>query len=329
MSKTMWKLAVITMIAVGGAVGLSVFDNMTHKSSTNGHERLLDIAPHEVRSVILNDGENRLEFYKDAMDWALKHPRGLKINAARLNRLILDIADLQIVEIKTDNPDLYERLNLGAGAKRIKLNEQELFLGKAAGGGAQRFYMRVHGDKRTYIVDGMPSISWALKDWSALKIPNIDKIRVRTTSILHPDLSGILIAAENVGGRFSLSDLGPGEEPAYDRVGDALGGAFNYLSYDAILPVSEVSFDDAIRTRFDTWDGLAVTVFIVKRDGVYWARFDVERSQDGDSGLGQLPLGSYDVDEELDSFLTLTKWAFQIPGYKLTEMVKRREEFLK
>ena len=90
-----------------------------------------------------------------------------------------------------------------------------------------------------------------------------------------------------------------------------------------------MSFEKAIQTRFETWDGLRVTAFIVERDNAHWVRFEANRAPLSDQASPQMPTATVDLDRELETFSELTKWAFQIPDHKLTEFVKRRGDFLK
>ena len=62
---------------------------------------------------------------------------------------------------------------------------------------------------------------------------------------------------------------------------------------------------------------------------MHWVKFDVSYNASALDAAVMFPQAPLDAAQELESFQKLTTWAFEIPDYKLTEMMKRRSDFLK
>src|SRR5262245_50058879 len=66
----------------------------------------------EVGSVTLwRDGSN-LTFVRDGGSWLVSEKGNYPANTAKISQLVLAIADLTLVEAKTEKPDLYPRLEV-------------------------------------------------------------------------------------------------------------------------------------------------------------------------------------------------------------------------
>jgi hypothetical protein len=320
-------LGPLTGVAVALAVALGFFDNHGAEQTPLEASLLQDMNIPSIAQITISDEGRELNFQRTESGWELTSPAGLPVKFAQINRLLISLMRMKAVEPKTDNPGLYERLGLGADATKLRVGDDILYIGKSAIGGSSRRYVRLEGDARTYVADAVPDISWALKDWADLSIPNIAKARVKRISITHSDDEVTFTTSEPAGKVEML--LNEGEEMAFDSVGDALAGAFNYISFNAVKPVADVDFTDAIHTRYETWDGLSLDIAIAEVEGKKWVKFDVSYDAGALESGTTFPQAPADPEKEVESFKKLTTWAFELPDYKLTEMVKHRSDFLK
>lgn len=320
-------LGPLTGVAVALAVAMGFFDNRGEEQTALETNLLQDMNVPAIAQITISDEGRELDFQRTDSGWELTSPAGLPVKFAQINRLLISLMRMKAVEPKTDNPDLYERLGLGAKATRLRIGDDILYIGKTAVGGPSRRYVRLEGDARTYVADAVPDVSWALKDWADLSIPNIAKARVKRISITHSD-DEVVFTTDAPAGVVAMV-LKDGEEMAYDSVGDALAGAFNYLSFDAVKPVADIDFSNAIHTRYETWDGLSLDIAIAEVEGKKWVTFDVSYDAEALESGTAFPQAPADPAQEVESFKKLTTWAFEIPDYKLTEMVKHRSDFLK
>lgn len=327
MSKKGKYIGPFTGVAVALAVALGFYDNRSDDEAVIETSLLSNLDATIVEALSIEDGSRQMNFQREEMGWVLSDPPGFPVQAAQLNRFLLNLTRMQAAEPKTDNAALYDRLGLGEGAVTVDVGDMRLFIGKEARGGSNRRYVRMNGEARSYVADGVPAMSWELKDWADLDIPNIAKARVKQVSITRDD-DAVTFTTDTPAGQVVM-ELGEGEEMAYVAVGDALAGAFNYLNFDDVKPLNDIDFEDAVQTQYETWDGLTVTLSIKEIDSTHWVQFDVSYDASALDAAVMFPQAPLDAAQELESFKKLTTWAFEIPDYKLTEMMKRRSDFLK
>lgn len=327
MSKKGKYIGPITGVAVALAVALGFYDNRSEDEVAIETPLLSQIDVTSVEVIRVQDGTRSMNFLREGKGWVLSEPQGFPVQAAQINRFLLSLTRMQAVEPKTDNPALYDRLGLGEEALLIEVSDTRLIIGKEASGGSDRRYVRLNGEARSYVANGVPAMSWELKDWADLDIPNIAKARVKWVSITR-DADAVTFTTDMPAGQVVM-ELAEGEEMAYAAVGDALAGAFNYLNFDDVKPLSEIDFEGAVQTQYQTWDGLTVTLSIKEIDSTHWVKFDASYDASALEAAVTFPQAPADPRQELESFKKLTTWAFEIPDYKLTEMMKRRSDFLK
>jgi|GEM_PF-2654767 len=327
MSKRGRYIGPITGVAVALAVALGFYDNRSDEEAVIESPLLSNLDVTSIDALSVQDETRQLSFRRENTGWVLAEPQGFPVQAAQLNRFMLELTRMQTVEPKTDNPVLYDRLDLGADAMEVHIRDARLFIGKEARGGSNRRYVRMDGEARSYVADGVPTVSWDLKDWADLDIPNIAKARVKRVSITRDD-DAVAFTTDTPAGQVVM-ELAEGEEMAYAAVGDALAGAFNYLTFEDVKPLADIDFEGATQTQYESWDGLTVTLSIKEIDDAHWVRFDASYDASALDEAVTFPQAPANPQEELESFEKLTTWAFEIPDYKLTEMMKHRSDFLK
>lgn len=330
MKKPLAFLGVATGVAVAIAVALGLFNEKSTQRE-DFTERLafpmLKESLPEIDSIDITQGDNRFTLNREGGRWLINSHEDIPAKTAKVNKLLIGLADLKLLEPKTDKPALYPRLGLGEEAKTLTLSSMggtyTLHVGKSAPGG---MYLRPEGEARAFIGGPMPEIASNIRDWADIQIPNIAKARVAKARITHPDGDSITIGRDTPGETVSLLNLKKGEAPRYDLVGDALAGAFNYLSFENIQAASKIDFADAVQTEFECFDGLKLSLRFKQVEGKWW--MTLSASQGAPHDIEQIPDAPENPQAEVESFNALSNWALQIPDYKVTEMVKRRSEFL-
>ena len=77
---------------------------------------------------------------------------------------------------------------------------------------------------------------------------------------------------------FTYVDIPDGMRALDPSKLNSVGGALAFLSMRDVRSASGLNFDstEATVTRFETWDGVVVTVSSIDVDGKKWAQFQVE-----------------------------------------------------
>jgi hypothetical protein len=238
----------------------------------------------EVRAVRL-EGEGRkltVEAADGAGGWRLVEKGGYPVEAEEVRDLVLGLANLQLVEAKTAQPERLKRLELeepgGAEAKsrRIELLGADgkplaaAVVGKTRpglyGGGRSGVYVRRAGDNQAWLAAGaleLPHDALSLLDQEIIDIPADRVARITLDAggsqplVLHrPDAK-----AESFTVEATLPEGREIDKSKVELLSESLAG----LRMEDVKPASEVPVPpDARRARVETFDGLQVDVTLVK-----------------------------------------------------------------
>jgi hypothetical protein len=237
----------------------------------------------EVRTVRLDGQGERLTIEAAGTGaWRLAEKGGYPVEAEEVRDLVVGLANLQLVEAKTAQPERLKRLELeeptGSEAKsrRIELlgaNGKPLaaaIVGKTRpglyGGGRAGGYGRRAGENQAWLAAGalaLPDDAMAVLEQEVIDIP-ADQVRRITLdaggmaplAVHRPDA-----AAES----FTVdATLPEGRELDQSRI-DLLAEALSGLRMEDVKPAGELAVPaDARRARVETFDGLQVDVTLAK-----------------------------------------------------------------
>lgn len=301
--------------------------------------------------------------------WGLDERSGYPVDFEKVRRALIDVSDIETIEPRTADPDKYKKLQVedpdGETASSIRFRAWEgdteladLVIGRTRavdlGGGV---FVRRYDEPRSWLATGDFQPPRRLILWLDRNIVNVDQRRIRSAEITRPDGGTVRIektdpAAED----YTL--VGPVPEgrqakPAHDL--RALASALDFLIFEDVRPHGEVDFAaaEAVVGRFETYDGLQVTVRAVEQDGKTWtdvALAEGTRSEDLDAfvaehkgkdsregriaDLMQPPEAIAETIAEKNAFIG--RWAYELTGYKtgvirssiesLTEAKKAEEQ---
>ncbi|MFZ5610212.1 MAG: DUF4340 domain-containing protein [Pseudomonadota bacterium] len=291
-----------------------------------------------VDAITLGKNDERLNLAHHAEGWVIADKGGVPADGGAVQKFLLDLSRIERLEPRTADPALYDKLELGDAAAIVTLASDgktvaRLHVGKAASGGAGRRYVRAGEAPQTWVGAPVPDVKLGVRDWSRLKLPALSRERVKRVSLRHQDGDSIAVArAKPAEYGFRLQGLKKGEVAAYESVGDGLGASLAYLTYEDIRPASDIDAPPAVTARFETWDGLTVTLALTQLGDTWWA----VPSAQYDPGVAaapeapaQMPDAAPDGKQEAADINALAAWAFALPDYKASELVKRRRDFLK
>ncbi|MGH8241788.1 MAG: DUF4340 domain-containing protein [Steroidobacteraceae bacterium] len=291
----------------------------------------------DARAVELKRGEG---------GWTVTERAGYRADEAKLGLLVRAIADAEIVEEKTSNPERHAALGVEDTAKqdakgvRVELSGPakpvNLIVGNAGAGASSRFVRRA-GEKQSWLIDQALDASSAPEAWLAKDIVDIESDRLQSATVTvkgerpYTASKGSLDDAN-----FGIEKLPKGKSL---RSPSAANGIATALS---ALTLTDVQAKDAFgsepradHARFATFDGLLVEVDGWKRDDKRFialrASFDAAQAKRFAAGAaeGKAKPAALNVEEEAKSLAAKTAgWVYEIPGYRYESLLKPIEELL-
>jgi len=248
------------------------------------------------------------------------------VEAEQIKKLVLALANLQLLEAKTDDPKLLKRLELeepgaeGAKSRSVTLDDTAgktlaaAIVGKPKpglyGGGRGGVYVRRVGDNQAWLAAGeldLPSDALALLNHEVIDIPLAQVARVtlqpaggEPIRLQRPDAKTTTFTTD--------APLPEGRTLDSAKV-EELAGTLANLTLQDVKPASALPVPaDASHARFETFDGLAVDVTLV-------------RAGDGDTAenwleLAVQPIAGDQPMKEAEALKTKTQgWAYKVGPY--------------
>jgi Domain of unknown function (DUF4340) len=231
----------------------------------------------EVRTVRITAPGKKLTAQAGEKGWMLAEKGGYPVEPRELREMVLGVANLKLVEAKTADQARLKRLELEAPSAEAAKSRQVELLGEGGdpiaavvvgkgkpglyGGGRGGVYVRRAGEPQSWLAAGeldVPGDALDLVDQTVIDIPAEQVARITLQPAggaapirLHrPDA-----AAETFAVDAALPEgraLDPG---SVDQVEGALSG----LTLQDVKPAAELAVPaDAPRSRFETFDGVAV-----------------------------------------------------------------------
>ncbi len=273
----------------------------------------------EVASVrVWRDGVN-LMLVRDGDSWLVADKGDYPANAAKISQIVRGMADLTLVEPKTQKLELYSRLELedpGNGKSAlITIRDKsgaklaELIVGKRRsdrlGGGNDGVYLRNPGEAQTWLARGSLDPSGDPASWLDRQIIDISQKKIANVALTQADGSKLVISRAAPDARFAVEDAPPDTKFKSENTIGGPAGALETLDLDDVKPAAEllVPDKDVATAAFTTFDGLRVEVRLVERDKINWIAISA-------TGSGSAEADAKKIEDKV------ARWTYAIPAYK-------------
>jgi len=193
----------------------------------------------------------------------------------RVRKLLVGLAELELVEPKTGRAELLPRLDLDdpangkstlvvlqdrGGAQIAELiigRRRPSTLGADNPGGDAGVYIRKASTDQAWLARGALDLSGDVLDWVDRRVIDIPAARVASIVLTAPDGTAAVLARGSPDAPLAAEGSPAGSEPANVR---ALAGALAALDLDDVKPAAELPIpaDGAATAAFATFDGLIV-----------------------------------------------------------------------
>ncbi len=333
----------VLALATAASVGLAAYAvqerDLPVRSAAAGGAMFPDLLDrlNDIREVDIVGPEGKLTIVPKDQGWVLQEKAGYPVDPAQLRTLGLAVANLQLVEAKTADPQRLPRLELSdpgtADAKShlvdIKGADGEalaaVVVGKSSpslyGSGHGGVYVRRAGDNQAWLAAGeleVPSDAMALIGQDVVDVPADQIARV----VLQPaDGPAITLSRPDANAAFTV-DAGLPEGRKLDPVKvEFLTGSLAGLTMTDVRPAGELATpNEQHGLRFETFDGVPVDVqvsTIGEGDAAQnWLTLDTSAPP---AGVAAEPAqgedGAKPAATLADRVRKLEGWAYEVPSY--------------
>lgn len=293
--------------------------------------------------VVRGGEEPAVKIIREDDRWVVPDRGAYPADFGKLQSLMLALADAEIVEEKTANPELYARLGVDDpeegsedGVKLVVTGpdaSHSVIIGKRAQGDYR--YARVPGQERSYLINQNPDIPASISDWLAADIIDVPSDRVRRATITHVDGEKIVVEkSDREQDNFDVLGVPEGRELSYAAVGNGIAGALGGLELDDVRP--KANAERIASAVFETWDGLKVTAEIGSDGDNSWVTFaaEVAPAEEEPAGEESAPVDEVIAEDDPASEAReindrLARWQYRLPDYKNNLLTRRWESLLK
>src|SRR5437763_5367423 len=161
-----------------------------------------------------------MTYIRDGDSWLVAEKGNYTANAAKISQIVRAMADLTLVEPKTQNPDLYQRLEVedpGPGKSALVVVKDksggdlaQAIVGKRRydrlGAGNDGVYLRKVGEAQTWLARGTLDPSGDPASWLDRRIIDIPDKKIAKVTLIQPDRSKLVISRAAPDASFAVED---------------------------------------------------------------------------------------------------------------------------
>ena len=267
--------------------------------------------------------------------WISSNPAGYPADWDNIRELIASLAEASVIEIKTANPDYYDRLGVRdtsdpeAAGVRVDLASETTTWSAIIGMSAesrQGQYARIPGEPASVLLDQEISLSLDPIGWLEQDIVNLPAAEVASVTIEHPDGVVIHISKNSpADSDYVLSDVPEGQTARTGYMVNAIAGGLADLEMQEVRATDGIEFSGGSTARFECFDGRVVMARLITADEKSWISVAAEYSSPAD-GTQAADAEALVWVERLNS--AKSAWVFALPDYKFDVLSREFEELL-
>jgi Domain of unknown function (DUF4340) len=362
--RAVFGLAIVTLIASLAAVWVTLQQPAAGPVQIGDEPAFpaLRERPDAVAKVIINLPTGGFTLTRTGDRWVAADRHDYPVAADKLRQLIVQLADMRLIEAKTSRPDRYARLEVedvaeGASSRLIRLEDAEGTVLAEAIVGKQRqrltgaepsgTYLRRPGEAQSWLASGVVELDGQVQDWLEEEILALESERVRRLEVSPPSGDGYAVVRDAPEAELRLDGLAEGERLKQDANLNQLLGALTRVRLEDVRPLAEVDWPAERHTvRALTFDGLELTLQLATLDGQHWLRVDGVTALDQPEGE-QAPVEGQVAEQageqagqqggeqaeppeaQVKNIEARTDgWAYQVSDFLFERLTKPRDEWI-
>jgi len=282
--------------------------------------------------------------------WGVDEASHYRADWGQLRTLLSDLAQAEIIEVKTGNPDYYSRLGVqdvnqpDSGGVMIEFPESSAVPALIVGNRAQGrdgHYVRLRDAAESVLIDRSLEVPRDRTAWLEKEVVHVADSEVVEVELVQADgerVAALKVSADDE--NFALQDIPEGREIQSAWSVNSLATGLASLTLDEVVPETDIDWSGAARFGLVTADGLRLDADLIAvessdDDGPgeagYWMRLQAGLYQTAvESGVEPPEEGAAETGERAATInQRVSGWAYRIPKYKYDAMTKRMEDLLK
>jgi hypothetical protein len=317
-----WLLGATTLIVAAAIFALASGERGV-SSAAPGTRAFPDLGSRlgDLAWVRLTHGSVKADFAVIGERWTLVEKGNYAAAPDKMRRLLLGLADLNLIEPKTERPELFARLDLddpGNGKSTlVALQDRagktiaELVVGKMRrdrlGGGNDGVYVRKPGDDRAWLARGSLDLAGDLAGdtvgWLDRRILDIAGSRIAAVTLTGDDGIALVLRRDAPDGKFAVADAPPDARFKKDAALAEPAAALAGLDLDDVKPAADLPVPQkgVATASFTTFDGVTVTLRLFAHDNADWASIEA-------AGSGAAEPDSQAINARL------AQWSYALPA---------------
>ena len=323
-ARTLQILGVAIAVMVAGVLIFSSEDKTTHPDQGRKVFPELMSKINDVQEIVVSAKSGTATISRDEETWVVKEKSGYPANVGKVRELLIGLGELEILEAKTKNPELYDKLGLQDVAAEGSLSNGVMITGQdgttmanavigtrrpAKGDSSQdEVYVRQAGNLQTWLAIGNLQIESMPGEWLSKTIYEVETKRVKAVQIAHPD--GTMLELEK--DQPDDSDYRLVNVPKKSKIQSQftvnnMVSTLSVLTLDDVKSAKDVSSKGkkVVTAVFETFDGLEGTVKIWKDGEQHYVTASIAfnptliwKHQPKDAQKGESPTKTDDAKKE-------------------------------
>lgn len=265
----------------------------------------------QVSTITVKTSTGEATVEKDgAGKWSSKDRSGYPVDAAKVRDLVLRMASLKDLKVRTSVPGKYAKLGVedpgskpatdpkpvadpmsapaASQALLVTLKDSggqslaALIVGNTdwggGGVGGQGVYIRKSGDSTSYRASGQLQVPREANQWIDAQFADIKRDRVWSVAISPPegDAEKVTVLRDKPDGAFAVQGIPEGKELKTPGSQESIVSGLGYTTFEDVRKADAIDFAGSAggkpgaKVLFRTWDGLLVTVESTEVDGKTW-----------------------------------------------------------
>ena len=320
-SRSLILLASATVILVAIAIVVLASGDRGVSRATPGQPAFPALAAKlgDVASVTVSRNGTTFTLIRDGDSWLVAEKGNYPANAAKISQIVRAMADLTLVEPKTQKPDLYPRLEVedpGNGKSALVAVKDksggdlaQAIVGKRRydrlGAGNDGVYLRKPGEAQTWLARGTLDPSGDPASWLDRPIIDISEKKIAKVTLTQPDGTKLVISRAAPDASFAVEDAPADAKFKSETTTSGPATALETLDLDDVKPAGElpVPDKDVVTASFTTFDGLTLDLRLIERDKTNWIAISA-------AGSGSAEAEAKKVEDKV------SHWTYEIPAYK-------------
>ena len=273
----------------------------------------------DVASVTVSRDGTTMTLIRDGDNWLVAEKGNYPANAAKISQIVRAMADLTLVEPKTQNPDLYPRLEVedpGNGKSTLVAVKDksggdlaQAIVGKRRydrlGAGNDGVYLRKPGEAQSWLARGTLDPSGDAANWLDRQIIDISEKKIAKVTLTQADGSKLVISRSAPEAKFAVEDAPADAKFKGETATSGPATALETLDLDDVKPAGELPVPDknVVTASLTTFDGLTVDLRLMERDKADWIAISA-------AGSGPAEANAKKIEDKV------SHWTYAIPAYK-------------